>query len=85
MDKTWPLTVVKLAQYGTGMFASFVHTEPLRVSVIGGLESWTGVLDWSTGLEHWSTGVLIGSGDEGCDFSACRVHTRSVSGFANTF
>ena len=27
------------------------------VSVIGGLESWTGVLDWSTGLEHW-TGVL---------------------------
>ena len=28
------------------------------VSVIGGLESWTGVLDWSTGLEYWSTGVL---------------------------
>ena len=26
-----------------------------RVSVIGGLESWTGVLDWSTGLEY---GVL---------------------------
>ena len=30
----------------------------LGVSVIGGLESWTGVLDWSTGLEYWSTGVL---------------------------
>ena len=28
------------------------------MSVIGGLESWTGVLDWNTGLEYWSTGVL---------------------------
>ena len=41
-----------------------------RVSVIGGLESWTGVLDWSTGLEHWTgveywSALLIGSEDEG--------------------
>jgi len=30
---------------------------PSGLSGIGGLDYWTGILDWNTGLEYW-TGIL---------------------------
>ena len=49
--KNYVMPCLNCAEFYLGLS----HIHRIRVS---GLESWTGVLDWSTGLEYWSTGVL---------------------------
>ena len=35
----------------------------LRVSVIAGLDYWTGLLDWTTGLDYWTDIILCTAND----------------------
>ena len=49
------------------------------MSVISGLESWTGALDWSTdGLEYWSA-LLVGSEDNG--YRLISMYSESARNF----
>ena len=72
MARTCPLSVVRLAKYGTGMSVSLVHTEPLLL-VEAGLRDLR-----SSSTEHEK--ILLCSDKYNCPLQSVMLGARNASG-----